>query len=47
MFPKAPVWTGKAFDTSKGGGANAIKIRKVLDVERRELTEKLFVVNIL
>ena len=47
MFPEAPVRTGKTFDTSKGGGANAITIRKVLDVERKELTEKLSVVNIL
>ena len=53
MFPKAPVQIEKAVVKIKGGGSNRITIRKIFDVERKELTEsncqfdKLSPVNIL
>ena len=47
MFPKAPVRIEKAMVKSKGGESNTITIRKILEVERKELTEKLSAANIL
>ena len=43
MFRKGPVWSEKG----KGGATNRIAIRKIFDVERKELTHKSSPGNIL
>ena len=42
MFLKAPIRNEKAMRVS-----NRITIRKIFDVERKELTDKIFLKNIL
>ena len=47
MFNERPVRIEKTTVKSKGGGSNGIKIRKIFDAKRKELTHELCQVNIL